>query len=467
MSAPIDWEEIPECEYEGYSKRLQIVELLLDDSIDGVTKKSLREQFHRDNKLSERTVANWLARYLKEGPAGLMFCRRHRPRSPRVADEQLRTRIPSLVRELPSRSVATLRRLLTTDPTHAEAICRVSNRSIYRFLKDNGLGHTQRQALLGGIAQRAYHSFEAPHSLALVQGDARDGIWLDLPDGSRKKTYLFVWLDDFSRKILFGKYYLDEKLPCLEDSFKYMVLRWGVPLAAYMDNGSVYISRQFASVLAELRIKQLHHKPYQAYAKGKVEALQKTVKNEFQSEAARAGIRTVEELNSAFWAWAEVEYNTRLHSSTGQAPDERFLQGLPKDHRRVEDLVKFQAMFLWKAKRTVSKWGKISLYANRYPVQMRAPGAVVQVRYDPFDLSEVLIYDPDTTTPLESTTPTKQVNTHAPNIPEESRKTNREISQQSIAYFTRLRDRYLQSQKQAQEVSFQTLKNHSEEPPHA
>ena len=96
-----------------------------------------------------------------------------------------------------------------------------------------------------GTAPRAYHSFEAPHSLALVQGDARDGIWLDLPDGSRKKTYLFVWIDDFSRKILFGKYYLDEKLPCLEDSFRYMVLRWGIPLAVYLDNGAVYISRQF------------------------------------------------------------------------------------------------------------------------------------------------------------------------------------------------------------------------------
>lgn len=467
MSAPIDWEEVPEEEYKGYRKRLQIVELLLDESIDGVTKKSLRGQFHRDNEVSQRTVANWLARYLKEGPAGLMFSKRHRPRSPRVADEQLRTHILSLVRELPSRSVATMRRLLSADPTHAEAICQVSNRSIYRFLQDNGLGHAQRQAMLGGTAQKAYHSFEAPHSLALVQGDARDGIWLDLPDGSHKKTYLFVWLDDFSRKILFGKYYLNEKLPCLEDSFKYMVLRWGIPLAAYMDNGSVYISRQFASVLAELRIKELHHKPYQAHAKGKVEALQKTIKNEFQSEAARAGIRTVEELNSAFWAWAEVEYNTRLHSSTGQAPSERFLQGLPKDHRRVEDLGTFQAMFLWKAKRTVSKWGKISLYANRYPVQMRAPGTVVQVRYDPFDLSEVLIYDPDTTNPLETSTPTKQVNTRAPNIPEESRKTNREISQQSLAYFTRLRERYLQSQKKAQEVSFQTLKNHPAEAPHA
>jgi hypothetical protein len=294
--------------------------------------------------------------------------------------------------------------------------------------------------------------------LALVQGDARDGIWLQLPDGSRRKSYLFLWIDDFSRKILFGKYYLDEKLPCLEDSFKYMILRWGIPLAVYLDNAKVYLSRQFRSVLAELRIRELHHRPYCAFAKGKVEAIMKIIKNQFQSEAARAGMKTLEELNSAFWAWAELEYNARLHSATGQAPDERFLIGLPKEHRRVQDLAAFQAMFLCKEKRTISKWGKISLYGNLYPVSSRPPTTVVQVRYDPFDLSELLIYDLATNARLESSTASKQLATRAPSVPAESQKSAPEISKQSAAYFSRLRAQYLQSQKAASEVSFDTLR---------
>jgi hypothetical protein len=342
----------------------------------------------------------------------------------------------------------------------------VSDRSIYRFLQESGLGHSQRRAMLGGSGSRVYHSFEAPHSLALVQGDARDGIWLDLPDGSRRKTYLFVWIDDFSRKILFGKYYLNEKLPCLEDSFRYMLLRWGIPLVVYLDNGAVYISRQFRSVLAELHIRELHHKPYQAFAKGKVEAIQKTIKNEFQSEAARAGMKTLEELNSAFWAWAEMEYNAGIHSSIGQAPDERFQQGLKKEHPRVEDLAAFQAMFLWKDKRTVSKWGKISLYGNRYPVHSRPPGTIVQIRYDPFDLAELLVYDLHSSTRLESTSASKQTTTRAPSIPEESRATAPQISAQSVAYFTHLRQRYLKSQKENQEVSFRRLNRPDKEHSH-
>jgi len=461
----IDWNEIPPEAFAAYQKRLQIVELILEDNVDPPTKKKLREQFLADTGVSARTVQNWLARYIKHGPMGLLFLRPRRARSLRLPEEKLRQKILALVRELPSRSVPKLRRLLAADADYAAPIASVSDRSIYRFLQESALGHHQRRAMLEGSASRVYHRFEAPHSLALVQGDARDGIWLDLPDGSRKKTYLFVWIDDFSRKILFGKYYLNEKLPCLEDSFRYMLLRWGIPLAVYLDNGAVYISRQFRSVLAELHIRELHHKPYQAFAKGKVEAIQKTVKNEFQSEAARAGMRTVEELNSAFWAWAEMEYNTRIHSSTGQAPDERFQQGLKKEHPRVQDLAAFQAMFLWKEKRTVSKWGKISLYSNQYPVRARPPGAVVQVRYDPFDLSELLIYDLDSTTPLETTGASKQTTTRAPSIPEETKATAPEISAQSIAYFSRLRERYLQSQKQSQEISFEKLRDPKTEDP--
>ena len=443
------------------------MELILDDSIDPMSRRKLREQFLQESGVSLRTVQNWLARYIKQGPVGLLFLRPPRVRSARIADEKLRRKILALLNELPSRSVAKVRRLLAADPDYAPLIGRVSNRSIYRFLQENGLGHAQRRAMLGPEASRVYRSFEAPHSLALVQADARDGIWLQLPDGSRRKTYLFLWIDDFSRKILFGKYYLEEKLPCLEDSFKYMLLRWGIPLVVFADNGKVYVSRQFRSVLAELRIRELHHKPYQAFAKGKVEAVQKTVKNEFQSEAARAGMRTVEELNTAFWAWAEMEYNTRIHSSTGQAPDERFQQGLQKEHRRVEDLAAFQAMFLWKDKRTVSKWGKVSLHGNRYPVSCRPPKSVVQIRYNPFDLSEILIYDPQSSARLETTRASKQTTTRAPSIPEESQATAPQISAQSVAYFSRLRERYFQSQKQRQEVSFEKLRDPKTEDLHA
>jgi hypothetical protein len=99
-------------------------------------------------------------------------------------------------------------------------------------------------------------------------------------------------------------------------------------------------------------------------------------------------------------------------------------------------------------------------------VRTRAPGSIVQVRYDPFDLAELLIYEPDGSTRLESTSASKQTTTRAPSIPEESRASSPQISAQSVAYFTRLRERYLQSQKQSQEVSFRQLNRPDKEQSH-
>lgn len=77
----------------------------------------------------------------------------------------------------------------------------------------------------------------------LVQGDARDGIWLpDADTGKTRKTYLFLWIDDFSRRILAARYFWDERLPRMEQTFKTMILRWGIPKKVYLDNGSVYVA---------------------------------------------------------------------------------------------------------------------------------------------------------------------------------------------------------------------------------
>jgi hypothetical protein len=234
MIAAIDWEEIPDDEFEKYKRRIEIVELLLDDSIDRITKKEAMIDYCRQNKVTRRTLRNYIHRYRKKGPKGLLFYRK-REKSPRIYDAGLRSKIKQLVTEQPCRSVPMIRRILDQDETYLDKISRVSDRTIYRFLEENSLSRKERSGLLIKNSRRAYHSFEAPHSMALVQGDARDGIWLNLPDGTTKKTYLFLWIDDYSRKILFGKYYLNEKLPCMEDSFKYMTLRYGISVKVYLD----------------------------------------------------------------------------------------------------------------------------------------------------------------------------------------------------------------------------------------
>ena len=225
----------------------------------------------------------------------------------------------------------------------------------------------------------------------------------------------------------------------MEDTFKRMILRWGIPLKLYLDNGNVFIAKQFAWILSQLKTAKLHHKPYQAYCKGKVEALNKIIKNDFQGEAQRAGFQTLEELNSAFTAWTDIEYNVRIHSQTGEAPDKRFADALHADIRRVADIAWFEALFLMRVSRTVTKYGKLKLESNEYPVTSAPYGTVVEARYDPFDLSKVFIFKNKVC--IETTSASKLVN-RAAAIPEESKAAPTEVSAHASDYFQFLREQH-------------------------
>jgi hypothetical protein len=291
--------------------------------------------------------------------------------------------------------------------------------------------------------------------MELVQGDARDGIWL--PDGEIgkvRKTYLFAWVDDYSRRILAARYFFNEKLPCMEQTFKTMVLRWGIPKKCYLDNGKVYTSAQFAFVLAELAIAKIHHPPYKSWCKGKIEAIMKTIKHDFQSEADRAGFLTLEELNSALWAWIDVEYHRRNHSTTGEPPVDRFVSGLASDHRRVEDLAWFEALFLQREERKVGKYGTVKLEGNTYRTTASA-GSSVEIRYDPFDLRKVWRFEHGRS--VETLGPQKLTNQIAIQIPEEERRTAPQVSQAAGAYFSALRERHARLQAEAQRPKYDKL----------
>jgi len=461
MSRSEYWPDIPDGNFEAFQQRLELVELLLDETVSMREKREAKKAYQSLHHVSERTIRRYVQQYRKKGARALLFYR-FTEKPQRIDDPRLRKKLIELIHELPSRSIPQLRRLLAGNEEFREKIERVSDRTIYRFFQENSLGKKDRIALEMSSKRTAYRSFEAPHSLALIQGDARDGIWLTNADGKSRKCYLFLWIDDYSRKILFGKYYETEKLPRMEDSFKYAVLRYGIPARVYLDNGKVYISKHFAFVLAQMNSKKLHHPPYQAHCKGKIEADMKTIKNEFQNEAQLAGIQTLGELNTAFWAWSELSFNKRIHSSTGETPDSRFIDGLPADHRRVEDLSWFLSLFLWRENRKVSRYGKIKLYGNEYPVSRKPHNTTVQVRFDPCDLREVFIYDGNETF-LEKSWPTKQSSISVPGMAEQRPDSTMRVSEDSRKLFADLRTRYLQHRNEVNKVDFSQFYNPKED----
>ena len=135
----------------------------------------------------------------------------------------------------------------------------------------------------------------------------------------------------------------------------------------------------------------------------------------------------------------------RNHSSTGEAPADRFQKGLPSDHRRVSDLKWFEDLFLLRETRTVSKYGNIKLCGNQYHADTAVHGTVVEIRYDPFDLRAVYIFENGKQ--LETLNVRSMINEKAPHVPEEKAHKPEEISAESTRYFARLRERQEEAKK--------------------
>ena len=379
---------------EEIQEKYAFLEPLLDDYLSSSEKREYSEAVKQSLQISDRTLRRYLQRFREEGIRSLTRKQRSDAGQMRLFSPEILTRATELLEQNNRRSIPMLMDLLRADKRVGEQAKMISPGTLYFHLKKTGHEFRGRG---NAPPTGTYRRFEADYPNQLWQGDARHGIPLPHPikPGKRKMTYLFGWEDDFSRKIMDARYYWDEKLPRMEDVFRRCVLRWGLPTRLYLDNGRVYISNHFLTLVTSLGIKKIHHRAYAAWCKGKIENIMKTFKR-FQSEAVLAGFHTLEELNSALSAWIEVEYNNKVHSGTGETPNERWANNIKKHPpRRITDIDAFNALFLWRIERTIDKFGTIRFQRNSYPIRGLPVGTNIQLRYNPFDLTQVQVHHED------------------------------------------------------------------------
>lgn len=423
-------------------KLASVIEPLCENDLGVDRRRNLRTQACAELNIGERTLRSLVSRFKSGGPLALIRKKRKDAGILRRFDPALIPKAAALLQDNPHRSAERLLDFLRNDPILASSAKKISSSCLYHQLCKAGIDFKEIRATL---PSRPFVSFQADHPSQLWQGDARDGIPLPHPRIPHKKkmTFLFAWIDDYSRLILHAQYYWDEKLPRLEDCFRQAVLKHGLPDKLYVDNGAVYKSNQFLLVLDQLQVKKIHHPPYRAWCKGKAEALMKMLKK-FQGEAALACMKTLDELNSALDAWIDVEHNRKIHSQTGETPLNRFLAGIDKrPPRRIKDLENFNNAFLYQANRIVNPFGEISFATNTYRTPGFAPTTPLTIRYNPFDISKVYFFEKEGG--VHTFSAHTIARSQAPGIPEESKKQNPKVSREAEAYFTRLREQRLKN----------------------
>jgi putative transposase len=339
--------------------------------------------------VSVPTLRRWERAYRRGGFEAL----KPRPRADRGTSRTISTptleRAEALKRELPTRSARTIADILRREQATPLPEAHLAPRTLRRQLALRG-ATTARLLKTTTLFRR----FERSHFGDLWQSDALQGP--DLPDpadpSAQRQTFLFAFLDDYSRLIPHAQFYWNEQLPRLEDCLKHAILRYGCPLAIYADQGQVYRANQLDTACASLGIQRILAHPYSPEAKGKIERFFGFVRSAFIPEVALSpSIHTLHDLNLSLLAWFEVVYHCKVHTETGQAPLDRFRQDPAPTVRPVDPLTLRNA-FLFRHTRRVSKTGHVHFQGNRYTVPAFLVGQSVELRFDPFDLTAVEVW---------------------------------------------------------------------------
>lgn len=323
-------------------------------------------------RLGESTIKEWIARYKLAGnKIEALYPRDRCDRGkPRAIDPETAQGLIALRKEMPVVLLPTLMQVAQQRKIILPGK-EVTYSALYRLLNAEGL----LQKIPGDPQDR--RRFEADNPNDLWQSDIMHGPYVTAEDKQRK-AYLLCFVDDMSRLICHGEFYLHEKLECFLDSFRKALLKRGVPRKLYVDNGSAFRSHHLEHTCASLGIVLIHSKPYQPEGRGKCERVFRTVREQFLSINKAT---TLEALNESFKQWIDT-YNNRVHSITKEEPIRRFARNIECVRPAPKDL---EDHFRKTAKRTVAKDRTVAIEGRLYEVPVGLIGKRVTLLYHRHD----------------------------------------------------------------------------------
>jgi putative transposase len=367
----------------------------IEERVNGAVSlaQALREASSRpwpDEELGDyyagRTIEDWWYAYRTGGFEALSPKGRSDAGQSRVIDEAMGRRLIELVEKYPRMSVKVWWR-----HAHKEGEALPPLSTVYRYLRKHGYDRKGLQR--GRMDTGATKAFEAGRVNELWMVDFSPGPKIRTTSGALLSTQLCVLIDDHSRLIAFGFYALKADTEAFLHALQQAILRRGVPVKLYTDQGKPFVCEHARLVCANLGIRLLHARPYHAWSKGKVERLIRTIQQQFEAglrlEGESAG--SLEALNARFWQWTETEYHQARHSATGQSPLERYRKAIGTLRQFPAD-VDIGPLFYTHKVRTVRKDGTVLLGNVLYEVPLHLRGLRVELRYDPFSLERMEIW---------------------------------------------------------------------------
>jgi putative transposase len=341
-------------------------------------------------KVGIRTLERYLQLYRQGGFESLKPLKRG-GYAPRAITNDLLEKAIQLKTERPERSVEQVIRIMEL----AELVKPgdISESTLSKQLRKVGVTRKKLQQSPNG---RHFRRFEFSYRNACWQGDVQHTLYLPDPKDSSKKRVakLFAFIDDYSRQIVHGQFYFEERGAQLEDCLFKALITHGKPEQIYVDNGAIYRAKALETTCAKLGIKLSHSTPRRPQGRGKIERFFQFVDSSFKPEAydliESGRIESIEQLNRYFHIWKESIYHERKHGETKQTPKQRWEEcEQPTVSISYDDL---KNAFYWEEERKVDKTGCISFQGNKYEVDSELVGETITIRFDPNDLEQLEVW---------------------------------------------------------------------------
>lgn len=337
-----------------------------------------------ERRVGARTLWTWLRWYRGGGFDALHpQARKDRGRL-RAVSPALLDRAETLRRELPARWTSTVLDILVREGGVAR------DQAPHRATLDRHLrrrGASRRQLRVLGEKRTQKMSFPAFGDLWV--GDYHHGPLVRTPDGGTAVAKLGAFIDHTTRFPVADQWYLDERIGSLRDTLLRALLRFGLPKVVYTDRGAVYRAEQLAYSLGRLQVHLVHSRPYYSQGRGVIERWWQLA-DAFQVEVeALPQLCTLPELNRLWEAFRTLRYLDQVHSALEQTP----AKAIAKVALRPLEPQLARELFLVRADREVHpKDGCVSVEGRRFLCDASLRGRKVCVRYDPLDLSFVVLF---------------------------------------------------------------------------
>jgi putative transposase len=351
--------------------------------IDHISTLVFKDEEGEPLQFTWRTIQTWYSRYKKDGITTM----KPKPRSDRGKARKVE---PELVQEAIDQMLPLFR-----GPTNLA--------SIYRACIENNLLQRERVApntfrrivarydMLKATSEtenKARLAFSKAHANQLWQADTMCGPYVN-HQGKNLQAKLIAFIDDASRVCCHGQFFAAENTDTLLIALKSALYKRGEPECLYVDNGSIYASKELGQVCGRLGCVLSHAPVRDGAAKGKVERFFRTVRLKFLTR--QLDLTSIDTLNRAFFRWMEDEYNSQEHSTIGMKPIDRF--GL--DLKRVRFLPPHEVneeLFFVEETRKVLADNTFNVKKVRLEAPRDLRSRTIEVRFDRQNFGRVIVY---------------------------------------------------------------------------